>query len=40
MKNLKTMQLFIEIDTFVCKEHTETPAESVEKIHKSEPCIY
>ncbi len=40
MESLKTMKLINQIDTFICKEHTGTPAESVEKIHKSESSIY
>jgi len=40
MKDLKTMQLFSEIDFFICKEHTGTPAEAAEKIHKSKSSMY
>ncbi len=35
MKNLKTMKLFTEIDTFICKEHTGPPSELAKKIQKS-----
>ena len=40
MKDLKTMQLFPEIDSFICKEHTVTPAEASEKTHKSKSSTY
>jgi len=40
MKNLKTMHIFSEIDSLICKEHTGTPAEAAEKIHKSKSSIY
>ncbi len=34
------MQLFPEIDSFIFKENTGTPAELAEKIHKSKSSIY